>query len=64
VSDLRLLGVGASPYTRKLRAALRFRRIPYRFVIVGSSVNGALDDTGCEVLFFQSRGSNPPGDSH
>jgi glutathione S-transferase len=34
--DLRLVGVGASPYTRKLRAALRFRRLPYRFVVVGS----------------------------
>jgi len=34
--DLRLVGVGASPYTRKLRAALRYRRIPYRFVVLGS----------------------------
>ena len=34
-SDLRLVGMGASPYTRKLRAALRYRRIPYRFVVVG-----------------------------
>lgn len=36
MDDLRLVGVGASPYTRKLRAALRYRRIPYRFVIMGS----------------------------
>ncbi len=34
--DLRLVGVGASPYTRKLRAALRYRRLPYRFVVMGS----------------------------
>lgn len=34
--DLRLVGVGASPYTRKLRAALRFRRLPTRFVVSGS----------------------------
>jgi glutathione S-transferase len=40
--DLRLLGIGASPYTRKLRAALRYRRIPYRFVVVGSKEAEAL----------------------
>ena len=28
--------MGASPYTRKLRAVLRYRRIPYQFVIAGS----------------------------
>jgi hypothetical protein len=28
-SDLRLVGVGSSPYTRKLRGALRFRRLPH-----------------------------------
>ncbi len=43
-SDLRLVGVGASPYTRKLRAALRFRRIPYRFVVIGSKEAQALPD--------------------
>ncbi len=40
--ELRLVGIGASPYTRKLRAALRFRRIPYRFVIMGSKEAEAL----------------------
>ena len=42
--DLRLVGVGASPYTRKLRAALRFRRLPYRFVVAGSKEANALPD--------------------
>jgi glutathione S-transferase len=41
-SNLRLVGIGASPYTRKLRAALRYRRIPYRFVVVGSEEASAL----------------------
>ncbi|MEO1730194.1 MAG: glutathione S-transferase N-terminal domain-containing protein [Pseudomonadota bacterium] len=42
MKDLRLVGVGASPYTRKLRAALRFRRLPYRFVVSGSKEAEAL----------------------
>ncbi|MGB0922117.1 MAG: glutathione S-transferase family protein [Alphaproteobacteria bacterium] len=42
--DLKLVGVGASPYTRKLRAALRFRRLPYQFVIAGSKEAEALPD--------------------
>ena len=42
MKDLRLVGVGASPYTRKLRAALRFRRLPYRFVVPGSKEAQAL----------------------
>ncbi|MCI5043630.1 MAG: glutathione S-transferase, partial [Aquisalinus sp.] len=42
--DLRIVGVGASPYTRKLRAALRFRRVPFQFVISGSKEAEALPD--------------------
>lgn len=42
VHDLRIVGVGASPYTRKLRSALRFRRLPFRFVVSGSKEARAL----------------------
>lgn len=37
-----IIGVGASPYTRKLRAAMRFRRVPFRFVVAGSKEAAAL----------------------
>ena len=43
-SDLKLVGVGSSPYTRKLRGALRFRRLPFRFVIMGSKEASALPE--------------------
>ena len=35
MTDLQLVGSSVSPYTRKVRALLRYRRIPYQFVRAG-----------------------------
>jgi glutathione S-transferase len=48
--DIRLVGVGSSPYTRKLRGALRYRRLPFRFVIIGSKEAEALPDRPLPLL--------------
>lgn len=40
--EFRIVGLGASPYTRKLPAAARFRRLPFRFVVAGSKEAKAL----------------------
>jgi glutathione S-transferase len=41
MNDVRLVGAHASPYTRKMRAVLRYRRIPFRWI-----ARGGPDDVG------------------
>lgn len=62
-SPLLLAGAPGSPYSRKLRAILRYRQIPYRWVVRGSS-----DDRGIPpvpvslipVLVFPGAGDEAP----
>jgi glutathione S-transferase len=42
IEPLRMLGVPGSPYSRKLRAVLRYRRIPHAWVLMGSPESRAL----------------------
>lgn len=45
MNDVRLVGAHASPYSRKMRAVLRYRRIPFRWI-----ARGGPDDAGIPTV--------------
>ena len=49
-TPLRMLGAPGSPYTRKMRALLRYRRIPYQLIINGSRESHDLPDAKVRLM--------------
>ena len=47
---LALSGAPGSPYTRKMLAVLRYRRIPYRFLMSGSAAQAAMPQPKVQLL--------------
>jgi glutathione S-transferase len=59
VSPLELVGAHGSPYSRKMRAVLRYRRIPYRWIVRGSEEDRGIPDLPVAlipVLVFPGEG--------
>lgn len=50
LNPITLSGAPGSPYTRKMLAVLRYRRIPYRFVIAGSAAAADLPKPKVQLL--------------
>jgi len=48
--SLRLVGAPGSPYTRKMRALLRYRRIPFQFVVRGSKEDQGIPDVPVALI--------------
>ncbi len=49
-SPLRITGAPGSPYSRKLRAVLRYRRIPHVWILQGSAESAALPKPRVQLL--------------
>ena len=47
---IKIYGAPGSPYTRKMRAVLRYRRIPHQFVIRGSSSDHGIPKIKVELM--------------
>jgi len=48
--DLVIVGAHGSPYSRKMRAVLRYRRIPYRWVVRGSREDRDIPDVPVALI--------------
>ena len=59
---LKLVGAYGSPYSRKMRAALRYRRIPFRWILRGSREDVGIPPVPVQlipVLVFPGQGGSP-----
>ena len=61
-NPLKIVGAPGSPYSRKLRAVLRYRRIPHHWVVRGSRADLDTPKTPVAlmpVLVFPGQGGSP-----
>ena len=61
-SPLKLVGGYGSPYSRKMRAVLRYRRIPHRWIVRGSREDRGIPEVPVAlipVLVFPGKGDAP-----
>jgi glutathione S-transferase len=61
-APLKIVGAHGSPYSRKMRAVLRYRRIPFHWIIRGSKEDRAIPEVPVAlipVLVFPGEGGEP-----